>query len=194
MPGLVRADDPVRKTTARQRYWLETPAPSINYIYTLRDKRTKSRKSREMTRKRGDARRCALFVERTGVTSSSANQDSLLEPKLDVAFFLSERCFEWTFKCRVIMSRRQAAYEHSGQVYGFSPVCVRKCVERWSLREKWVLHIVHRYGRMPECKRKCRFNISLLHKRRESVRHSNGLETTSLPRESLGTDFTGIVS
>lgn len=43
---------------------------------------------------------------------------------------------EWVFMCRVIMSRRQAAYGHCGHLYGLSPVCVRWWVERWSLREK----------------------------------------------------------
>lgn len=41
----------------------------------------------------------------------------------------------WVRMWRVIMSRRQAAYGHCGHLYGFSPVCVRWCVDKWSERE-----------------------------------------------------------
>ena len=36
----------------------------------------------------------------------------------------------------VIMSLLHAEYGQDGHLYGFSPVCVLWCVERWSLREK----------------------------------------------------------
>lgn len=66
----------------------------------------------------------------------------------------------WVRMCRVIISRRQAAYGHWGHLYGFSPVWVRWCVDRWSERENTWLQTLQVYGLMPVCRRMWRVSIS----------------------------------
>ncbi|KFD55547.1 hypothetical protein M514_03599 [Trichuris suis] len=52
-------------------------------------------------------------------------------------------CFKCTFPCRFLSSLRANRLPQTSQTNGFSPVCVRICVVKWSLRLKERRHIRH---------------------------------------------------
>lgn len=89
---------------------------------------------------------------------------------------------EWVRMCRVIMSRRHAAYGHCGHLYGFSPVCVRWCVLKWSDRENTCPHTRHVYGLTPVCSRMCRVSMSL--RANDRLHTSHGYALAAPPDES----------
>jgi len=67
----------------------------------------------------------------------------------------------WVLMCRVIISRRQAAYGHWGHLYGFSPVWVLWCVDRWSDRENTCPQTRQVYGLTPVWSLICLVSMSL---------------------------------
>jgi len=75
--------------------------------------------------------------------------EDLLLPAADtfLVFTLS-----WIFLCRLHSSLLAKRFGQIVQRYGFSPVCVRMCVRKWSLREKRRLHSVQTNGLSPETK------------------------------------------
>lgn len=62
--------------------------------------------------------------------------------------------------CRVSTSLRLAAYGHTLHLYGFSSVCVRRCVRKWSEREKNRPQQSQQNGFSPVCRRRCRDRMS----------------------------------
>lgn len=64
--------------------------------------------------------------------------------------------------------------KHNLHWYGFSPLCIRKCLVSVELSEKAFLHALQRYGRSPECVRMWVVTLELWEKRRSQIGQRNG--------------------
>lgn len=64
----------------------------------------------------------------------------------ELPLFLRSRCLWWILACLLRSSLRANLRPHSAQANGFSPVCVRMCVVRWSLRLKLRMQMRHWNG------------------------------------------------
>ena len=93
------------------------------------------------------------------------------------------RCFKWTLACRFFSSERANLRPHWSQANGFSPVCVRMCVVKWSEREKPRMQIRHWNGFCPVWIRMWRVNSSDRLKRRSQ-------ESTG---QAYGRSWTGVL-
>lgn len=83
-------------------------------------------------------------------------------------------CLRWILVCLFLSSLRANFLPQKSQAKGFSPVCVRMCVVRWSLRLKLRIHIRHWKGLCPVWMRMCRVSSSERENRRSQPSAGHG--------------------
>ena len=83
-------------------------------------------------------------------------------------------CFKCTFWCLFFSSLRANFRPHVSHENGFSPVCVRTWVVRWSLRENERMQIRQWNGFWPVCILMWRVSSSLREKRRSQLSTGHG--------------------
>lgn len=66
--------------------------------------------------------------------------------ELDILLSFLMRCFKCTLACRFFSSDRANFRPQMSQLKGFSPVCVRMCVVKWSERENERIQMRHWNG------------------------------------------------
>lgn len=89
----------------------------------------------------------------------------MVRSELEEAEDFRSFCRRWIFVCLFLSSLRANFLPQKSQANGFSPVCVRMWVVRWSLRLKFLMHIRHWKGLWPVWMRMCLVSSSDLEKR-----------------------------
>lgn len=105
--------------------------------------------------------------------SSPELLDEEEEEEETVEDFLSF-CLRWIFVCLFLSSLRANLRPQKSQANGFSPVCVRMWVVRWSLRLKLRMQIRHWKGLCPVWMRMCLVSSSDREKRRSQPSAGQG--------------------